>query len=86
MNWLHIHHMALCIIVMSIHNNLVANVLVINYQHNLALFTAGENVCCWCGLLKESVSMFSKLIVWHMLHKPNDKGRMSGRADTVRLV
>lgn len=30
--------------------------------------------------------MFVKLIAGNMSHKPGDKDRMSGRADTVRFV
>lgn len=37
-------------------------------------------------VLKGKESVFFKLIMGQMLHKPDDKGRMSGRADAVRLV
>lgn len=30
--------------------------------------------------------MFVELMKENMLHKPNDKGRMSGRSDSVGLV
>lgn len=43
MNHLHIFHVALCSTVVSIHNNLVTDVLAINETHTL------RNLCSWCG-------------------------------------
>lgn len=37
-------------------------------------------------VLGERNVLFVRLMMGNMLHKPDDKGRMSGRADTVRLV
>lgn len=35
---------------------------------------------------ERKLKCFFRLIMEQMIHKPNDKGKIPGRADTVRLV